>query len=110
MDGDKTQTSKEEFADRAGGEAMRLDGNSAAGILSEVFALDMTTARAQCANCDTVCPLGALPLYGQSMGAVMRCPTCDAVVLRAVRTPGRLWLDATGARLLLMADVALPGE
>jgi hypothetical protein len=35
---------------------------------------------------------------------VMRCPTCDAVVLRAARTPRQLWLDATGARLLLMAD------
>ena len=30
----------------------------------------------------------------------MRCPTCDAMVLRVARTPTGLWLDPTGARLL----------
>jgi len=33
------------------GEALRLDGNAAAGILSEVFVPDLTTAQATCANC-----------------------------------------------------------
>ena len=83
-------------------EAVRLDGNVAAGILSEVFVSDITTIRARCASCGTIRPLGALLVYGQTMGAVMRCPTCDAVVLRAARTPRQLWLDPTGARLLLM--------
>jgi hypothetical protein len=104
MNGDKTRASEQGSADRRVGEAVRLDGNFAAGILSEVFAPDFTTTRAMCANCGTIRPLGALPVYGQNMGAVMRCPTCEAVVLRVARTPGRLWLDPTGARLLLMAD------
>ena len=29
-----------------------LDGNAAAGELSEIFAMDITTAAGQCANCD----------------------------------------------------------
>ena len=79
-----------------------------AGILSEVFVPDITTTRAMCANCGTIRPLGALPVYGQNMGVVMRCPTCDTVVLRVARTPRQLWVDPTGARLLLMADATSP--
>jgi len=106
MNGDRTRASEQGSAEERVGEAVRLDGNFAAGILSEVFVPDITTARAMCANCGTIRPLGALPVYGQNMGAVMRCPTCDAVVLRVARTPRRLWLDPTGARLLLMADTS----
>jgi hypothetical protein len=104
MNGDKRGVPDHEPADDRVGKPVRLDGNFAAGILSEVFVPDITTTRAVCANCGATNPIGALPVYGQNMGAVMRCPTCDAVVLRAARTPRQLWLDATGARLLLMAD------
>ena len=108
MNGDQRQASDQESSEDRVGVALRLDGNVAAGILSEVFVRDITTTRAMCANCGSIRPLGALPLYGQNMGAVMRCPTCDAVVLRVVRTPRQLWVDPTGARLLLMADATSP--
>jgi Family of unknown function (DUF6510) len=108
MNSDASRTSEHESAEKRAGEAVRLDGNSAAGILSEVFVQDITTTRAMCANCGTVRALGALPVYGQTMGVVMRCPTCDAVVLRIARTSMRLWLDPTGARLLLMASATQP--
>ena len=108
MNGDKRRASGQGSAEDPAGEAMRLDGNVAAGILSEVFVREITTIRATCASCGTIRPLGALPVYGQTMGAVMRCPTCDAVVLRVARTPWRLWLDPTGARLLLMAGATSP--
>ena len=65
---------------------------------------DITTTHAMCANCRAMGALGALPVYGQSMGAVIRCPNCVAVVLRVARTPTGLWLDPTGAKLLLMAS------
>jgi hypothetical protein len=108
MNGDKRRTPDQESpADRDGG-AVRLDGNFAAGILSEVFVPDITTTRAMCANCETIRPLGALPVYGQNMGAVMRCPICDEVVLRVARTPRQLWLDPTEARLLLLPDATSP--
>jgi hypothetical protein len=90
------------------GDAARLDGNAAAGILSEVFVPDLTVARATCANCGTIRPLGALYVYAHGMGTVVRCPSCDAAVLRVARTPNKLCLDLSGARLLVMANVATP--
>jgi Family of unknown function (DUF6510) len=108
MNGDKRQASEQETAEAVVDDAARLDGNVAAGILSEVFVPDITTIRAMCANCGTIRPLGTLPVYGQNMGAVMRCPICDAVVLRIARTPSELWVDPTGARLLLMAHATSP--
>ena len=108
MNVDPRQASEKESADGHAGEAVKLDGNSAAGLLSEVFVPDITTTRAMCANCGTVRTLGALPVYGQTMGAVMRCPTCDAVVLRIARTGMRLWFDPSGAKLLLMASATSP--
>ena len=87
---------------------MRLDGNAAAGILSEIFVPDVTTARATCANCGATRPLGALLVYAHGMGTVMRCPSCDAVVLRVAHPRTQVWLDLTGARLVVMAAAAAP--
>ena len=85
-------------------ESARLDGNAAAGILSEVLIQDVTMAAATCATCGTIRALGALLVYVHGMGTVLRCPSCDAVVLRVARTPTRLWLDPTGAKLVVMAS------
>lgn len=74
---------------------MRLDGNAAAGQLSELFARDVTTALATCAGCHTTGPLGGLAEYGQNMGVVLRCGRCDTVMLRLVRTPHALHVDTT---------------
>jgi hypothetical protein len=82
----------EELAD-----ALRLDGNAAAGILTELFIPDLTSARAMCAGCGAVRPIGALLAYAHGMGIVVRCPDCDRVVLRAARTPTHLWVDMRGA-------------
>jgi len=89
MNGDDRRASEQQCADEPVGEAVRLDGNAAAGIQSEVFVPDITTTRATCANRGTIRALGALPVYGQGMGAVMRRQICDAVVLRVTRTPTR---------------------
>ena len=84
----------------------RLDGNAAAGILSELFVPDLTTARATCIGCGANRPFGALMVYASGMGTVMRCPSCDAILLRIARTPTQLCLDLTGAKLIVMATVA----
>jgi hypothetical protein len=34
------------------------------------------------------------------MGAVLHCPSCDALMLRLGKTPGRVWLDARGMQSL----------
>jgi hypothetical protein len=81
---------------------MRLDGNAAAGQLRELFARDMTAALATCAGCHTTAPLGALAEYGQNMGVVLRCGRCDTVMLRLVRTPQALHVDATGITVMVV--------
>jgi hypothetical protein len=83
--------------------ALRLDGNAAAGLLGEVFVRDVTTARSTCNGCGAVESVGALHLYAHEMGAVLRCPGCDSVVLRVARTTTDFWLDASGAR-----SIAIP--
>jgi hypothetical protein len=81
---------------------MRLDGNAAAGQLSELFARDVTTALATCSRCHTTAPLGALAEYGQNMGVVLRCGRCDTVMLRLVRTPRAIHVDATGITVMVV--------
>jgi len=102
MNGDDGRASKQQSVDEGVGE-VRLDGNAAAGLLSELFVPDLTTARATCANCGASRQLGALLVYAHGMGTVMRCPSCDAVVLRVARTRAQLWLDLTGAKLVVTA-------
>ena len=77
-----------------------LDGNAAAGVMAEVFQLEMTMAVTTCASCGAVRPLGELRAYLQAPGAVLRCPTCGVVQLRMVRAPARAWLDFQGIRVL----------
>jgi DNA-directed RNA polymerase subunit RPC12/RpoP len=77
-----------------------LDGNAAAGLLQEIFVLDITTAQIQCEACGSIGAVGSLRLYAAAMGAVLRCTHCDGILLRAVRTPHGRWLEMTGARHL----------
>jgi len=79
---------------------MNLDGNAAAGALSEVFALDMTDAITTCSTCGDTRALGELPTYMNAPGLVLRCATCNAVQARLVRSGGRVWLDLRGIRVL----------
>jgi len=108
MNGDERRPSEQPSVDERLDETMRLDGNAAAGIVSEIFVSDITTARTTCANCGTIRALGALLVYAHGMGMVLRCPRCDAIVLRVARTPTRLWLDPTGARAVVMASATAP--
>lgn len=89
-------TERADISDRAV-DALRVDGNAAGGVLSEIFAPDVTIGRAKCAGCGTTRAVGALHVYSHGMGLVVRCPGCDGVVLRVARTPTHLWLDARGA-------------
>jgi len=74
-----------------------LDGN-AAGLLQDLFALDVTAAQVECEACGCVSAIGALRLYAAPMGEILRCVRCDAVLVRTVRTPHGRWLDMKGVR------------
>ena len=77
-----------------------LDGNAAAGGLTDVFAPDMTVAITTCAGCGDAHPVGALRAYVQAPGLVLRCASCQAVQIRVVRATGRAWLDFRGIGVL----------
>lgn len=99
MRGKKEQTIEGETL----GEILRVDGNAAGGMLGELFAIDMTAARARCAGCGATGMVGALHVYAHGMGMVARCPQCEGVVLRISRTPKHLWFEATGAASFAVA-------
>ena len=80
----------------ASGEDLVLDGNGAAGLLREVFAVEMTTASCTCAECGRVSAVGALHLYGGAMGSVLRCPSCEALVLCITSVPFGLFIELRG--------------
>lgn len=83
-------------------ESAALDGNSAAGLLSELFAMEVTDSAITCDGCHATGPLGALRLYGGRMGAVFRCVHCDSVMVRLVRTEEGYWLEMKGTRSLFV--------
>ncbi|MEV0406387.1 DUF6510 family protein [Actinoallomurus sp. NPDC050550] len=72
------------------------DGNALAGPLSEIFTFDVTTADTRCAGCGRTGPVADLRVYTHAPGLVARCPGCEGVVLRMVRTPTAAWLDLRG--------------
>jgi hypothetical protein len=79
-----------------------VDGNAAAGLLSELFALDMTVAKVTCGDCGATLELGAARVYGGAMGSIFRCVHCDAAIVRLVRTPAGLWIAMQGARRMFV--------
>lgn len=83
-----------------------LDGNTAAGILVEVFGVEMTASSTECVNCGREGELGTLLTFGQGHGIVLRCPACSHVMIRVVETPTHLILDARGAVSLRIARSA----
>jgi hypothetical protein len=82
---------------------LMMDGNSAAGILFEIFGAEMTAAPTECASCGNEGAMGTLLAFAQAPGIVLRCPACENVVLRIVETPEAFLLDARGAVYLRVA-------
>ncbi len=76
---------------------LMLDGNALGGMFHEIFAAEMTAAPSECANCGNVSAMGALLAFTQAPGMVLRCPTCESVMIRIVETPTAFYLDARGA-------------
>ena len=80
--------------------ALMVDGNAVAGLLREVFALEMTASPTKCAHCGAVGELGTLLAFTQAPGVVLRCPGCEQVIVRIVETAEAIYLDARGAAYL----------
>jgi len=78
----------------------RLDGNAAGGILRAIFPFEMTLAQTICEGCGMENAVGALAAYISEMGTVLRCPSCDTVLLRVTRIKAYYQLDMRGIRVL----------
>jgi hypothetical protein len=76
------------------------DGNCLAGPLAELFTVDVTAAVFRCAGCARTDAVATLHVYHHAPGLVARCPGCQHVVLRLVRSPDAAWLDLTGTTAL----------
>jgi Family of unknown function (DUF6510) len=73
-----------------------VDGNAAAGELSRIFAVDITSAEGQCANCGAKRRFAEAHLYSRCPGLVARCALCGHVLLRLVNVRQRVLLDVSG--------------
>jgi Family of unknown function (DUF6510) len=78
-----------------------LDGNAAAGELSNIFAMDITAAEGQCAHCGATKRFAEAHLYTQAPGFVARCAACQHVLLRVVTVNQRVFLDLRGMTYLM---------
>lgn len=87
---------------------LRLDGNAAAGLLQDVFVHEFTTARGACAGCGAVGDMGAQHLYmaPRSPGAVLRCASCEAILMVVVHAAGRFRVGLQGLAWLEMRDTS----
>ena len=73
-----------------------LDGNAIGGLLIEVFGTEMTTAIATCASCGTASEVAELAVYMPGLGTVVRCRSCDAMLMTFVQIRGVVCVDLEG--------------
>jgi hypothetical protein len=78
---------------------LMLDGNAIAGLLREVFSVEMTTAIGTCGGCGAAGLVGAAHLY-RGAGIVLRCPHCGNTLAKIVKSDSRVWIDFPGIRAL----------
>jgi Zn finger protein HypA/HybF involved in hydrogenase expression len=84
-------------------DALMVDGNAVAGLLHEVFAVEMTTAIGTCGNCGAAEAVGAIHVF-RGAGIVLRCPHCDNALVKIVRDGDtRVWISFRGVSTLELA-------
>ena len=73
-----------------------LDGNAIGGLLIEVFGTEMTTAVGTCGSCGATSQVAELAVYMPGLGTVVRCRSCEAVLMVFVRQRGVVCVDLEG--------------
>jgi hypothetical protein len=79
---------------------MALDGNAIGGLLLDIFAADMTSARATCAACGAVRPVADAMVYLRGPGTVVRCRRCTSILMVISRVRGMNCVDLSGLAAL----------
>ena len=77
-----------------------LDGNAIAGLLSDVFGAEMTTAVCECASCGAGGPVAETVVYLRAPGTVVRCRTCGSVMMVFVTVRETTCVDVRGLSTL----------
>jgi hypothetical protein len=77
-------------------ESAALDGNAIGGLLIDVFGAEMTTAVGTCASCGAAAQVAEFAVYRPGLGTVVRCRSCDAVLMVFVALHGVTCVDLQG--------------
>jgi hypothetical protein len=77
-----------------------LDGNAIGGLLLEVFGAEMTTATGTCGHCGASAQVAELVVYLEAPGTVVRCRSCESVLMVIVDVRGIKCVDLRGAAAL----------
>jgi ribosomal protein S27E len=76
------------------------DGTALAGPLRDLVQVDVVTAIGRCIQCGRTAAMADVRVFDHAPSVVARCLTCDQVLLRLERGPGRAWLDLRGLTYL----------
>jgi hypothetical protein len=76
--------------------AAHVDGNAIAGLLLEVFGVEMTTATGICASCGASGPVAECVVFLRAPGTVIRCRSCSSVLMVLVSVRGIACVDLRG--------------
>jgi hypothetical protein len=85
---------------------LMLDANAVAGLLYEIFGTEMTAEPTECAGCGNEGHIGTLLAFTHGPGIILRCSACEGVMIRIVKTPEAIYLDARGAAYLRLAHTS----
>lgn len=77
-----------------------LDGNAIAGALADVFGAEMTEAAGACAHCGAQGQVAELTVYLRGPGTVVRCRSCQGIVMVLVEARGVTCVDLMGLAAL----------
>jgi hypothetical protein len=80
--------------------------SEAADPLHQVFVDDLTAATAQCAACGHTGTLADASISAQASGLIVRCRSCNNVMMRQVIEPQGQWLDLRGLQSLTFRQEA----
>jgi hypothetical protein len=77
-----------------------LDGNAIGGLLLEVFATEMTATVGVCAHCGASGAIAETLVYLRGPGTVVRCRSCEGVLMVIVDVRGMYCVDLMGLATL----------
>jgi hypothetical protein len=73
-----------------------VDGNAIGGLLHEVFGTEMTAVASVCGSCQATRQVAELAVYLRAPGTVVRCRSCDNVLMVFVRVRNLVCVDLRG--------------